>query len=109
MFKLKLGLATVAIVGVLAGHAYAQHNVAPPPGAFLDLAGQSFTANAYAQYSGSFVASQANTTITIALRNDPGYIFLDDLLFFDQTSSGPNLLTAAHGRAGRMHQRLRRL
>lgn len=94
MFNLKQGLAVAAVIGVLAGQANAGGtNNAPPPGAFLDLNLQMFTADTYMYYSGSFTATLALTTITIAIRNDPGFTFIDDVALFDNANPlGPNLL-----------------
>jgi PEP-CTERM motif len=90
---LKLALlATSALL--LASQAHAgPSNVPPPAGALLDLAGNPLPAdNAYNHYSVSFVAANTSTAISFALRNDPGFLYLDDISVSDQTTSGGNLI-----------------
>lgn len=80
MFNLKLGLAVAAVAGVLAGHASAQNNTGPPLTApILDLAGTTFTPDVYTHYSVQFTATLSSTTMTIAMRNDPSFIYLDNV------------------------------
>ncbi len=65
-------------------------NVAPPSGAFYSLTGQPLSLS-YVNYNTSFVAGSASTFLTFAMRDDPGYILLDDVSL--TTGGGPNLLT----------------
>src|SRR5215831_15556082 len=64
-------------------------NCAPPPGAILDLAGTPIP-HAYQQYSVPFVASSTSTNISFAFREDPAFLFLDDVSV--AAGAGPNLL-----------------
>jgi hypothetical protein len=65
-------------------------NVPPPSGAFYSLTGQPLSIS-YVNYNTSFVAGSASTFLTFAMRDDPGYILLDDVSL--TTGGGPNLLT----------------
>ena len=96
----KLQLMTFALAGFLvAGHASATtclpngnaSNCAPPPGAILDFAGMPLPHNDYQPYSVSFVATGATTNITFAFRDDPSFIYLDDVSV--TTGGGLNLLS----------------
>ncbi|MES2299803.1 MAG: hypothetical protein V4582_22380 [Pseudomonadota bacterium] len=64
-------------------------NCAPPPNALLDLDGSAIN-HAYSQYFASFVALDPLTNISFALREDPAFLFLDDVSV--STGGGPNLL-----------------
>ena len=66
-------------------------NCAPPTGAILDLNGTAIT-HAYTQYTTNFVATNATTNISFAFREDPAFLFLDDVDVHDTTVVGPNLL-----------------
>jgi hypothetical protein len=96
-FGLKIGL--LAAVALLLGHhAYANPcppgnpptNCAPPPGAILDLAGTAIPHGAYQQYTTGFTAANATTTISIAFRDDPAFLALDDVSV--TTGGGSNLV-----------------
>jgi hypothetical protein len=93
---LRLGpLAAVALL--VAGQAYAlpcppgnpPTNCGPPAGAILDLNGTAIP-HAYQQYSVNFTATAATTNISFAFREDPAFLFLDDVSV--TTGGGPNLL-----------------
>src|SRR5215475_2075105 len=64
-------------------------NCAPPPGAILDLDGTAIPHN-YQQYSINFMATATTTNISFAFREDPAFLFLDDVSV--TTGGGPNLL-----------------
>jgi len=64
-------------------------NCAPPPGAILDLAGTPIP-HSYQQYFVNFAAVAATTNISFAFREDPAFLFLDDVSV--TTGGGPNLL-----------------
>lgn len=66
-------------------------NQPPPSGAILDLAGGAIPST-YTMYSVSFTATNANTVLTFALRNDPGFFALDDVSMVDDTTSSGNLV-----------------
>ena len=91
-----LGLAVVALLA--AGQVYAlpcppgnpPTNCAPPPGAILDLDGTAIP-HQYTLYSVDFMATGALTNISFAFREDPAFLFLDDVSV--TTGGGPNLLT----------------
>jgi hypothetical protein len=65
-------------------------NCAPPPGAILDLDGTPIP-HQYTQYTTSFVATGTTTNVSFAFREDPAFLFLDDVSV--TTGGGPNLLT----------------
>lgn len=70
------------------------HNQPPPAGAILDLAGTPVISGVYTQYTVNFTASLANTDVTFAFRNDPGYTYFDDASITDVTTgSSLNLFT----------------
>lgn len=64
-------------------------NCAPPLGAILDLDGTPIPHN-YTQYSINFVATANSTNISFAFREDPAFLFLDDVSV--AAGVGPNLL-----------------
>lgn len=68
-------------------------NNLPPPGWILDLAGQGLPTSSYTQYVANFTASQSLTTVTFAMRNDPGYFGLDNVSVINTTTSSGNLLS----------------
>ena len=66
--------------------AVAQNNQGPPAGAILNLAGTPIPGGGdgtYQYYSVPFVASLANTAITFAIREDPAYISLANVVVTD--------------------------
>ena len=83
--NLKLSLLATA-ASLFMGQAYANPcppgnpptNCAPPTGAILDLSGQAIP-HQYQQYTLNFTATQATTNISFAFREDPAFIFLDDV------------------------------
>jgi uncharacterized repeat protein (TIGR03803 family) len=86
-------LPLVVAVVLLVNPVHAQ-NIAPPSGAILDLNGLATPGNppgGYTQYSVTFKATQTSTPITFALRNDPDWLFMDDLSISDLSAGGPNL------------------
>lgn len=64
-------------------------NCVPPAGAILDLDGTAIP-QAYTQYSVDFMAGGTTTNISFAFREDPVFLFLDDVSV--TTGGGPNLL-----------------
>jgi hypothetical protein len=64
-------------------------NCGPPAGAILDLDGTAIP-NTYQQYTVNFTAVAASTNISFAFREDPAFLFLDDVSV--TTGGGPNLL-----------------
>jgi hypothetical protein len=64
-------------------------NCAPPLGAILDLDGTAIP-HAYAQYAVNFVATDTTTNISFAFREDPAFLFLDDVSV--AAGAGPNLI-----------------
>lgn len=86
--KLGLGVLSAALLAAGAAHA----DLAPPPGAVLDVAAlSSTTIQAYTQYSVSFTAGQADTYISFLFRRDPSYFGFDDTSLTAQ-GSDVNLL-----------------
>ena len=64
-------------------------NCAPAPGALLDLAGTPVP-HQYTLYTTSFVAAASSTNLSFAFREDPAFLFLDDVSL--TTGGGANLL-----------------
>ncbi|MGD0961562.1 MAG: PEP-CTERM sorting domain-containing protein [Methylomonas sp.] len=88
MRKIKFTIAALSLLAV--SHANAGN---PPPGAILDLSGQTVE-NAVTEYSVSFTAAATETDIAFAIRNDPSFTFLSDISLIDTTSSSAaNLIT----------------
>jgi hypothetical protein len=81
------GLGLLAIQTAIAG----PMNLGPPAGAILDLAGTP-DPTVYTNYTVSFVAAAANTDLTFALRDDPGFLGLDNISVVDNTTSSGNLV-----------------
>lgn len=94
MNKLKNWALVAAMVG-MAGTAQATTCVdngpcGPPVGnVILDLAGTTLPTS-YTEYTASFVATGASSTLSFAFRNDPGLWFLDDVSV--TTGGGNNLI-----------------
>jgi hypothetical protein len=65
-------------------------NCAPPTGAILDLDGTPI-AHTYTAHSVAFIATNPSTNISFAFREDPAFLFLDNVSVH-LTSGGPNLL-----------------
>jgi hypothetical protein len=76
----------------MAGTAFAAPiNVGPPAGAILDLNGTAIT-HSYTHYTVNFVATQGSTNISFAFRDDPAFLFLDDVTVNDLTTVSGNLI-----------------
>jgi PEP-CTERM motif len=73
--------------------AAAGNNNAPPPGAILDLAGQAVPHGAPQTYTVDFTAALADTSISLAFREDPAFFSVSDITVTDLTNPGGNLLT----------------
>jgi hypothetical protein len=80
---------------VLASHAMASvtclpgdlpHDCSPPTGGILDLRGQA-NPGVFVQYFVTFVATQSTTNLSFALREDPSYMQLDDIVLTEAGSS----------------------
>lgn len=86
-----LGGAALAAAVLLAGQALAApSNEAPPAGpVLLDLNGTAIP-HVYTLYTASFIASGATTDLSFAFREDPAFLFLDDISL--TTGGGPNLV-----------------
>ena len=70
----------------------AQADLAPPPGALIDVAAVTpTTVRAYTQFSANFIAGQATTYISFLFRRDPSYFGFDDTSVALSTG-GVNLL-----------------
>ena len=70
---------------------------APPTGAILDLNSTPIPSafqkpSAYRNYSVNYTAAAYATSISFAFRDDPGYLYLDDVSVTDATKAGSNLL-----------------
>ena len=85
-----IAASSVAVVAALS--ATGAHAQTPPPGALFDLAVTHPTPlAAYQQFSFSFVAGTANTTVSFAFREIPAYFAFDDASV-SLHSGGANLL-----------------
>jgi len=90
---------------LLSSHAFANPcppgnpptNCAPPPGAVLDLNGTAIP-HQYQQYTLNFTATAATTNVSFAFREDPAFLFLDDVSV--TLGGGANLLTNPGFEAG---------
>ena len=82
----------LAIALGVAGHASAQ-NLPPPVSGLLilDLAGTPIFP-AYTQYTASFMATSAASTVTFVFRYDPGFFAFDNVSVVDAASPSVNLL-----------------
>ena len=84
------GCGIVALSTLVAAPAHAQ---TPPPGALFDLAiTHSAPLTAWQQFSFSFVAGTANTTVSFAFREVPAYFAFDDASV-SLHAGGANLLS----------------
>jgi hypothetical protein len=94
-----VGLAVIISLGI-AGPVSAQ-NLSPPASGLLilDLAGTPIDP-AYTQYTASFTATSAASTITFVFRHDPGYFAFDDASVVDSTNPSGNLLLNASFETG---------
>lgn len=66
-------------------------NLPPPSGWILALTGGPIPTS-YQMYSVTFTATNADTVLTFAMRNDPGYFGLDNVSMVDNTTSSGNLV-----------------
>ncbi len=95
--KISVKATLAAASFLIAGQAFATicvppataNNCAPPTGAIFDLAG-SPVPHTYMQYTTTFMATLSNTNLSFAFREDPAFLFLDDVIL--TTGGGPNLL-----------------
>jgi hypothetical protein len=85
-------LAGVALAAMAAGAAVAGpiNQDEPSGNVILDLNG-TVDHHAYTQYFASFTATDASTNLTFAFREDPAFLFLDDVVLTH--GGGPNLVT----------------
>ena len=63
-------------------------NCAPPTGAILDLTGTPIP-HSYTQYTANFTATAPTTNLSFAFRDDPAFLFLDDIAVTNLTTSSP--------------------
>ena len=61
-------------------------NCAPPTGAILDLSGTTIF-HVYTQYTVNFTATANTTNLSFAFREDPAFLFLDDVAVTNLTTS----------------------
>jgi PEP-CTERM motif len=88
-----LVVATAATMGWVNLAAAAGNNNAPPAGAILDLAGQAVPHGAPVTYTVDFTAALANTSLSLAFREDPAFFSVTDVTLTDLTHPSGNLLT----------------
>jgi hypothetical protein len=87
-----LAIATAATLGWVNLAAAAGNNNAPPPGAILDLAGQTVPHGAPVTYSVDFTAALADTSLSLAFREDPAFFSVTDITLTDLTNPSGNLV-----------------
>jgi hypothetical protein len=88
-----LAVATAATMGWVNVATAAGNNNAPPAGAILDLAGQAVPHGAPVTYTVDFTAALADTSLSLAFREDPAFFSVTDVTLTDLTHPGGNLLT----------------
>jgi hypothetical protein len=75
-------------------------NEPPPSGAIYDLAGTAIP-HVYTSYTTPvFTATSSSTNLSFAFREDPAFLFLDDVTMFDVTTSTPVSLVNAGFESG---------
>lgn len=84
-------LASQAMASVTCLPGDTPHDCSPPVGGILDLRGQ-VNPGVYTQYFVSFVATQSSTNLSFAMREDPSYMRLDDVVV-TAAGSAINLVT----------------
>jgi hypothetical protein len=87
-----LGAATAAAALLASSQALAL-NQGPPAGPqVLNLAGQAIPGS-YTEFTADFLATGSLTNLSIALREDPAFIYVDNVSLTDLTNPGGELLT----------------
>ena len=87
-----LAVATAATIGWVNLAAAAGNNNAPPPGAILDLAGQAVPHGAPVTYTVDFTAALADTSLSLAFREDPAFFSVTNITLTDLTHPSGNLV-----------------
>jgi hypothetical protein len=87
-----LAVATAATIGWVNLAAAAGNNNPPPTGAILDLAGQAVPHGAPVTYTVDFTAALADTSLSLAFREDPAFFSATDITLTDLTHPGGNLV-----------------
>jgi hypothetical protein len=72
--------------------AFAQNNPPPAGNVIYSLTGQTMSGT-YQEGTADFIATEASTDISFAIREDPAYIELSDISLVDLTAGSGNLLT----------------
>ena len=72
--------------------AVASNNPPPVGNVIIDLDGTPIPHAAYVQYSANFLATDTSTAFSIAMREDPAFILLDDVSVTDLTTPSGELL-----------------
>jgi hypothetical protein len=90
---LALAVAASATLGCVKFAAAAGNNNPPPAGAILDLEGQPVPHGAPVTYTVDFTAALADTSISLAFREDPSFFSVTDVSVTDLTHPSGNLLT----------------
>lgn len=101
-------LLTLSVAGVIYGAkkivAQGALNNPPPAGAILDLNGLPIpgggNGSTFQQYTVNFTANLSNTTITLAFRDDPAFVSIEQVSVTDLTTPSGNLLTDGDFSAG---------
>ena len=91
MFKQPHNLIGVVLLSLVTIQLASPANLGPPPGPILNLAGQPLPTS-FTNYSVTFIAALANTDLLFALRDDPGFLALDDISMVDNTTPSGNLV-----------------
>jgi hypothetical protein len=99
--KIALCASAAALMMAAAGSAFAGPiNQGPPAGnVILNLNGDPILGG-YNMYSASFTATDASTNLSFAFREDPAFLFLDDVSMVDTTTASGNLVSNGGFEAG---------
>jgi hypothetical protein len=85
-------VAASATLGWVNIAAAAGNNNPPPTGAILDLSGQAVPHGAPVTYTVNFTAALANTSLSLAFREDPAFFSVTDITLTDLTNPSGNLV-----------------
>jgi hypothetical protein len=87
-----LAVATAATMGWVNLATAAGNNNPPPAGAILDLNGQALPHDTPVTYTVDFTASLADTSLSLAFREDPAFLSVTDITLTDLTNPSGNLV-----------------
>jgi hypothetical protein len=95
---MKFALLTTSLLTMAAVLSAGPINQGPPAGSILDLGGTAIPASGTVQqYTINFTATLANTTLTFAIREDPGFISLENTTLLDVTTGNTPVASYLNG------------